>query len=115
MTTRELVSIFMNVRNGLHMSAQTDVWRQLFVSVSSLTSFQGRTTDEQLFSDRFGRSLNNSGKFVPNGRTSERFTDNFTDVGIGWRLRPNLLVEYVVAKTSGRSALNHIATFRREP
>lgn len=102
---------------SLHAVAQTDVWRQMFISVSSLTAWQRRTTDEALFPDRFGRLLNSSGKFVPNGRTRERFTDTFTDVGIGWRLRPNLLVEYVASKSSGHSALNHIIllryTFRR--
>ncbi len=103
---------------SLHMAAQTDVWRQMFISVSSLTSWQRRTTDENLFPDRFGRLLNSYGKFVPNGRTQERFIDNFTDVGIGWRLRPNLLVEYIASKSSGHSSLNHIVllryTFRRE-
>lgn len=103
---------------SLHVAAQTDVWRQMFVSLSSLTTWQWRVTDEQLFPDRFGRRLNSYGRFVPNGRTNERFSDTFTDVGLGWRLRPNLLVEYIASKSSGHSALNHVIllryTFRRE-
>ncbi len=103
---------------SLHASLQTDVWRQLFFNVSTLTTLQYRTTDEQLFADRFGRLLNSTGVFVPNGRTQDRLTNHFTDVGVGWRFKSNFLLEYVWSKSSGQATPNHVIllryTFKRD-
>ena len=103
---------------SLHASMQTDVWRQLFFNVSALTTIQYRTIDKQLFPDRFGRRLNSAGIFVPDGRTQDRLTSHFTDVGVGWRFKSNFLLEYVWSKSSGQATPNHVIllryTFKRE-
>ena len=83
---------------------QADVWRKLFVSGSILSLTQSRVTDLNLFPDRFGRTLTTDGIFAPDGRSSDRFTDYFSNLGIGWRFNRNFLAEYVFSTDFGRSA-----------
>ena len=101
-----------------HAGIQSDVWRRLFVSASALAVTQARQKDVILYPDRFGRLLNGEGIFVPNGRTKERLTDYFSDFGIGWRFKPNLIGQYVLSTDYRGNALSHIFllryTFRRD-
>ena len=112
---RELVRLrYLSVQAGI----QTDVWRNLFTSASFFKLAQSRTEDHKLFPDRFGRLLDTTGLFIPDGLTRERFSDNFADFGFGWRFTRNILAEYVLATSYGQRAPNHILllryTFKRD-
>ncbi|MBS1789401.1 MAG: FecR domain-containing protein [Acidobacteria bacterium] len=105
---------FLSVQAGL----QTDLWRNLFTSVSFFTLAQSRTENHRLFPDRFGRLLDTNGFFVPDGITNERFADNYADFGLGWRITKTILAEYILATSYGQRAPNHILllryTFKRD-
>ena len=112
---RELTRLrFLSAQVGV----QTDVWRNLFASVSFFKLGQSRTEDHSLFPNRFGQFLDTNGLFVPDGITRERFSDNYADFGFGWRITKSLLAEYVLATSYGQRAPNHIFllryTFKRE-
>jgi hypothetical protein len=97
---------------SLHAAVQADVWRRLFVSGSVLSLTQSRVTDLNLFPDRFGRRLTTDGLFVPNGRTRDRFTDYFSNFGVGWRFTPNFLAEYVFSTDFGQTSPRHTLLIR---
>lgn len=97
---------------SLHAAFQTDVWKNLFVSASLLSITQSRTTDSVLFPDRFGRLLNGDGTFTPNGRTKDFYTDIYSNYGIGWRFRPNLIFQYVLTTDYGQTAPRHTFLLR---
>ncbi len=103
---------------SVHTAVQTDVGRQLFASVSMLALRQTRLIDEKLYPDRFGRRLNSHGLFVPDGRTRASFTDYVADLGLGWRLRPGLIFQYIYSTDFGRTPSGHILllryTFKRD-
>ena len=97
---------------SLHAALQTDVWKKLFVSASILSLTQSRTTDLTISPDRFGRRLNSDGIFVPSGRTSNFFTDFYSNFGVGWRFRPNFIGEYIVSTDYGQTSLRHTFLLR---
>jgi hypothetical protein len=69
-------------------------------------------TDLNLYPDRLGRRLTTDGIFVPNGRTRDRFTDYFSNFGVGWRFSPNFLAEYVFSTDFGQTAPRHTLLIR---
>jgi hypothetical protein len=93
------------------IGAQTDVWRELFVSASIFSVTQTRITDLKLYPDRFGRRLTSFGESAPDGRTRKSFTENYSDFGVGWRFKPNLLAEYVYS-TGHAAAPRHVFLLR---
>ncbi|MDQ6653541.1 MAG: FecR domain-containing protein [Acidobacteriota bacterium] len=97
---------------SLHAAVQTDVWRKLFVSGSLLSLTQSRVTDLNLFADRFGRRLTTDGLFAPDGRTRDRFTDYFSNFGVGWRFDRNFLAEYVFSTDFGQTSPRHTLLLR---
>ena len=97
---------------SLHGAVQADVWRKLFVSGSVLSVTQSRVTDLQLFPDRFGRRLTTDGIFAPDGRSRDRFTDYFSNVGVGWRFTPNFLAEYIFSTDFGQTSPRHTLLLR---
>ena len=97
---------------SLHAAVQTDVWRNFFVSASILSLTQSRTTDLALFPDRFGRILNSDGIFVANGRSKIVFTDLYSNYGLGWRSRPNLVVQYLFTTDYGQTSTRHTFLLR---
>ena len=97
---------------SLQLGAQTNLWKNLFANVSAFTLSQSRATDIRLYPDRFGRSLNSIGLFVPDGRTQLGLTNNYADFGVGWRLTRNILAEYVQARSFGNAPPNHILLLR---
>lgn len=112
---RELVQLrYLSVQAGI----QTDLWRNLFTSISFFKLAQSRTEDHKLFPDRFGRLLDTTGVFVPDGVTKQHFSDNFADFGFGWRITRNILAQYILATSYGQRAPNHIFflryTFKRD-
>lgn len=112
---QELVRLrYLSFQTGV----QTDVWKNLFVSLSVFTLAQSRTENHKLFPDRFGRLLDTSGLFIPDGITKERFSDNFADFGFGWRVTKNVLAQYILATSFGQQSPNHIFllryTFRKD-
>jgi hypothetical protein len=96
----------------LHAAVQADVWRKLFVNGSLLSLTQSRVTDLTLLPDRFGRRLTTDGLFAPNGRTRDRFTDYFSNLGIGWRFKRNFLAEYVFSTDFGHTSPRHTLLLR---
>ena len=100
------------------LGVQSDLWKNLFGSVSLFRMAQSQVEDHKLFPDRFGRLLDINGLFVPDGIAKERFTDNYADFGFGWRVTRNVLAQYVLATSFGRQVPNHIFllryTFKRE-
>lgn len=97
---------------SLHAALQADVWRKLFVSSSILSVTQSRVTDLQLFPDRFGRQLTTDGVFLPDGRSRDRFTDYFSNFGVGWRFKPNFLAEYIFSTDFGQTSTRHTFLLR---
>lgn len=97
---------------SLHAGMQADVWRRLFVSGSVLSISQSQVTDLALYPDRFGRIVTAEGIFQPNGRTRDRFTDYFSNFGLGWRFSPNLLAEYIFSTDFGQTSSRHTLLFR---
>jgi hypothetical protein len=105
---------FVSGRVGL----QTDVWRRLFASASTLVVGYVVTTDIDLRPDRFGRRLSSLGLPELDGRSRHNSMDVFSDFGAGWRFKPNLLAEYIFSINHGLGPPRHIFllryTFKRE-
>jgi hypothetical protein len=97
---------------SLHAAMQADIWRHLFLSGSVLSLTQSRVTDFHLFPDRFGRRLTADGLFSPDGRSRDRFTDYFSNFGVGWRFKPYLLAEYVLSTDFGQTSPRHTLLLR---
>jgi hypothetical protein len=97
---------------SLHAALQADVWRRLFVSGSLLSVTQSRVSDLSLYPDRYGRVMTSDGLFQTNGRTSDRFTDYFSNVGLGWRFNRNFLGEYIFSTDFGQTSARHTLLFR---
>ena len=95
-----------------HAAIQSDVWKKLFVSASILSLTQLRVTDSALFPDQKGRLLNTQGIFVPTGRERLFYTDFYSNFGVGRRLRPNFIVEYILSTDYGESSPKHTVLFR---
>jgi len=101
-----------------HVGLQTDVWRQLFASASALVIGEASAIDLNLYPDLFGRRLTSLGLAEPGGRWRENSTKLFSDFGVGWRLSPNLVAEYIFSIDNGLGPPRHIFllryTFKRE-
>jgi hypothetical protein len=97
---------------SLHAAVQADIWRHLFVSGSVLSLTQSRGADFNLFPDRFGRRLTADGLFSPDGRSHDRFTDYFSNFGVGWRFKSYLLAEYVLSTDFGQTSPRHTLLLR---
>ena len=97
---------------SLHGALQADVWRRLFVSGSLLSVTQSRVSNVTLYPDRFGRLMTGDGVFQPNGRTRDRFTDYFSNVGFGWRFNRNFLAEYIFSTDFGQTSPRHTLLLR---
>ena len=105
---------FVSGRVGL----QTDVWRSLFFSASTLVFRQAATTDLDLRPDLFGRRLTSFGLVELSGRSRRNSTSVFSDFGSGWRFSRNMLAEYIFSINNGLGPTRHIFllryTFKRE-
>jgi hypothetical protein len=55
--------------------------------------------------------LTSFGESAPDGRTRKSFTENYSDFGVGWRFKPNLLAEYVYS-TGHAAAPRHVFLLR---
>jgi hypothetical protein len=97
---------------SLHAALQADVWRRIFVSGSLLSITQSRGSDLTLYPDRFGRIMTGDGVFEPNGNSHDRFTDYFSNVGVGWRFNRNFLAEYIFTTDFGQTSPRHTLLFR---
>jgi hypothetical protein len=97
---------------SLHAALQADVWRRLFVSGSLLSVTQSRVSDLTLYPDRFGRIMTGDGVFEANGRTRDRFTDYFSNLGLGWRVNRNFLAEYIFSTDFGQTSPRHTLLLR---
>jgi hypothetical protein len=97
---------------SLHAALQADISRRLFVSGSLLSITQSRVSDLTLFPDRFGRIMTSDGVFEPNGRTRDRFTDYFSNLGLGWRVNRNFLAEYIFSTDFGQTSPRHTLLLR---
>ena len=97
---------------SLHAAVQADVWRRMFVSGSMLSISQFERGDLMLYPDRFGRRVDGDGIFESNGRSHDRFTDYFSNFGVGWRFTPNVLAEYVFSTDFGQTSPRHTLLFR---
>ena len=65
-----------------------------------------------LYPDRFGRRVGGDGIFEPNGRSHDRFSDYFSNFGLGWRFTPNFLAEYIFSTDFGQTSPRHTLLFR---
>ena len=95
-----------------HEAVQADVWRRMFVSGSLLTVRQTVSTNLTLYPDQFGRLLTSDGTFAPNGLTSDRSTNYYSEFGAGWRFTNNFLAEYVFSTNYGVTRPNHVILLR---
>lgn len=97
---------------SLHAAVQTDVWRRLFMSGSLLSVTQSSAKDIALYPDRFGRLRTNDGMFTPDGRMLDRFTDYYSNFGVGWRFNRNFLAEYILSTDFGQTSPRHTLLLR---
>lgn len=97
---------------SLHAAFQADVWKRMFVSGSLLSLTEFEKNDLMLNPDRFGRRVNGDGMFAPNGRSNDRFTDYFSNLGVGWRFRPSFLAEYIFSTDFGQTSSRHTLLLR---
>lgn len=97
---------------SLHAALQADVWRRLFVSGSALSVTQSQAADFQLFPDRSRMQLTTDGVFVSAGRSRDRFTDYFSNFGVGWRFTPDFLAQYIFSTDFGRTSPHHTFLLR---
>jgi FecR-like protein len=105
---------FVSGRVGL----QTDVWRSMFFSASTLVFRRADTTDLDLRPDLFGRRLTSLGLVELSGRSRRNSTSIFSDFGSGWRFNRNMLAEYIFSINNGLGPTRHVFllryTFKRE-
>ncbi|MBL8191583.1 MAG: FecR domain-containing protein [Acidobacteria bacterium] len=94
------------------IGVQSDLWKNLFGSVSVLRIAQSHTENRQLFPDRFGRLLDANGLPASIGLERDQFSDNYADFGFGWRVTKNILAQYILATSLGRQSPNHIFLLR---
>ena len=92
---------------SLHAAVQTDVRRNTFVSASILSLTNARTADTAFYADRFGRVLNSDGVFMADGRTSDFYTDIYSNFGAGFRVKPNFVFQYILTTDYGQTAPRH--------
>ena len=97
---------------SLHGAVQADVWRRSFLSASVLSVTQTQVTNLTLFPDRFGRRVTGDGRFMPNGRTRDRFSEYFGNFGAGWRFNRNFLAEYIFSTDFGQTSPRHTLLLR---
>ena len=97
---------------SIHTAVQTDVWRNLFVSASLLVNTQSRRTDAAVFPDSFGLFLNPRNALNATGRTTDLYTDFYSNYGVGWRFKPNFVFQYVPTTDYGQTPPRHIFLLR---
>jgi hypothetical protein len=90
-----------------HAATQTDIWKRMFASASFLTvrrtnAFELEGPPPVLF--------NGQDYLRPPYRQS--YTDLFSNVGIGWKFKPNLIVQYLFSTDHSRRAPSHSLLFR---
>lgn len=95
-----------------HTAVQADVWKNLFVTGSLLTTHQNFYRDLILYPDSFGRLLNSDGAFAPNGYTSDGSMSYYSEFGAGWRFNNNFLAEYVFSTDYGKTTPSHVFLLR---
>jgi hypothetical protein len=77
-----------------------------------LTITQSRVSDLTLYPDRFGRLMTGDGVFQSNGLTRDRFTDYFSNIGLGWRFNRSFLAEYIFSTDFGQTSPRQTLLFR---
>lgn len=97
---------------SLHAAVQTNIWRNVFGSASILSLTNWRKSDAVFYPDRFGRVLDTDGLFAPSGRTKDFYTDIYSNYGIGYRFKPNLIFQYVLTTDYGQTSLRHTFLLR---
>lgn len=97
---------------SLHAALQTDVWRRLFVSGSIVALRQSRTIDLGFFPNRFGQRLTAEGVPAVGSLSHDKFTDYFSNFGMGWRFTPNFLAQYIVSTDFGKTSPRHTLVLR---
>jgi hypothetical protein len=95
-----------------HEAVQADVWRRMFISGSLLTVRQTLSTNLTLYPDQFERLLTSDGTFAPNGLTTDRSTNYYSEFGAGWRFTNNFLAEYVFSTDYGLTRPSHVILLR---
>ena len=97
---------------SLHAAIQSDVWHRFFVSGSILSLIQSRATHLELLPNRFGQRRSSDGIVASGGLSKDKFTDYFSNFGVGWRFTPRLLAEYVVSTDFGQTSPRHTFMLR---
>jgi len=97
---------------SLHAAIQIDVWRNAFLSASILSIMQSHNSFMTFFPDRFGRTLNAEGVPSVGGSSKDLFTDIYSNYGAGWRLRPNVIFQYILSTDYGQTDIRHTFLLR---
>ena len=95
-----------------HTAIQADVWKNLFVTGSLLTTRQNFYQNLTLYPDRFGQLQTSDGTFAPNGYTSNGSMSYYSEFGVGWRFNDNFLAEYVFSTDYGKTSPSHVFLLR---
>jgi len=67
-----------------HEAVQADVWSACS-SVARFDRASDSSTNLTLYPDQFERLLTSDGTFAPNGLTTDRSTNYYSEFGAGWR------------------------------
>jgi hypothetical protein len=97
---------------SFHTAIQADLSRHLFVSASLLAVSQKRQTGLSVFPDRFGNSSPLGDSFFPIPASRYQAMGKYSDFGVGWRLSPDVFVQYVYSTDYGYTAGTHTVMLR---
>jgi hypothetical protein len=90
-----------------HAATQTDIWKRIFASVSFLAVRRKNAFEL----DGPPPILFNGNEYLqPPYRHS--FTDLFSNLGGGWKFKPNIIVQYLFSTDHSRRGPNHSLMFR---
>jgi hypothetical protein len=96
---------------SVHVAAQHDLTRRLFLSASYLQAWQSSGLSLSLFPDRYGNIVPVSDSFFPLTPATGAAL-RFSDYGAGWRFTNNLWVQYIYSTDYGFTSATHSLMLR---
>jgi hypothetical protein len=97
---------------SFHGAVQADMTRHLFLTGSMQTIVQRQHTSVTAFPDRLGNRAVIGDSFFPIPAYPYQSVGKYSDFGAGWRVSPDLFVQYVYSTDYGYTAGSHSIMLR---
>ena len=97
---------------SFHGAVQADLSRHLFVTASTLAVLQSRSSTVAAFPDPFGNRGAIGDSFFPIPANPYQSVGKYSDFGIGWRVSPDLFLQYLYSTDYGYTAATHTIMMR---